>query len=199
MSKMARNLLVVKSSMNGAKGNSNKLAGAFMTAWAGKHEGGVTIRDIGQENLPHLNPQEMGAWGTPVSKRTVEENKLAAVSDNLVEEVKEADVVVLAVSMYNFGMPSTLKAWVDRILRAGVTFNYTETGPVGKLTDKKVYVLVASGGVYTDTPHDNLTPYLKQTLGFVGITDVVFVRAEGMSMDADSGIKSAMEKIDNLF
>eukprot|EP01064_Diplonema_japonicum_P031327 TRINITY_DN5558_c0_g1_i1.p1 TRINITY_DN5558_c0_g1~~TRINITY_DN5558_c0_g1_i1.p1 ORF type:complete len:226 (+),score=58.82 TRINITY_DN5558_c0_g1_i1:54-731(+) len=193
-----RKLLVVTSSINGKNGASNKLAEAFTNTWVEKKAGSVMARDVGGQTLPHLSPEEMGAWGTAEGDRTSEQKQLAAVSDDLINELKTADVLVLAVSMYNLYIPSTLKTWIDRIVRAGVTFNYGASGPEGLLKDKKVYVLVASGGAYSGTTNDNLTPYVKQVLGFIGLTDVEFIYAEGTAMDADGSVQAAVQKINNL-
>lgn len=119
---------------------------------------------------------------TPAESRSAEQQALVAVSDGLVAELAAADVLVLAVPMYNFGIPSTLKAYFDRVARAGVTFKYTETGPVGLLSGKKAYVLAARGGMYQGTAKDSQTAYLKDFLSFIGIDDVTFVYAEGLNM-----------------
>ena len=107
-------------------------------------------------------------------------------SDALIEELRNADTVVLGLPMYNFGIPSQLKAYFDHIARAGVTFRYTENGPVGLLTGKKVYVIATRGGKYAGTPRDSQTAYVRDFLAFIGITDVEFVYAEGLNMGADS-------------
>src|SRR5690606_22026455 len=117
--------------------------------------------------------------------RTPEQQTLAATADAAIAELQAADVLVLGVPMYNFGIPSTLKAWIDSIARAGTTFRYTANGPEGLLKGKQAYVLAARGGAYQGTPADTQTPYLKTFLGFVGITDVTFVYAEKLNMHAD--------------
>ncbi len=195
------NLLVVNSSLSGANGNSNKLTQSFVEAWQAKQQGTVTQRDVNETNLPHLAGAEMGAWMTPADQRTEEQQALAAVSDELIAEVKEADAIVIGVPMYNFGIPSTFKAWIDRIARAGITFKYTETGPVGLLENKKVYVLAARGGMYAGTAKDSQTVYLKDVLAFLGLTDVEFVYAEGLAMGpeaAEKAFSAANEKIIEL-
>ena len=136
------------------------------------------MRDLAAQPLPHLDAAEVGAFSRRLSRAAPEQQALVAVSDGLVAELAAADVLVLAVPMYNFGIPSTLKAYFDRVARAGVTFKYTETGPVGLLSGKKAYVL-ERGGMYQGTAKDSQTAYLKDFLSFIGIDDVTFVYAEG--------------------
>jgi FMN-dependent NADH-azoreductase len=111
-------------------------------------------------------------------------------SDALIAELKQADTLVLGLPMYNFGVPSQLKAYFDHVARAGVTFTYTEKGPVGLLTGKQAYVFAARGGLYQGTPRDTQTPYVREFLGFLGITDVQFVYAEGLAISATSKSES---------
>lgn len=195
------NVLVVNSSINGEQGNSSKLVQSFIDALAQKESLSVEHLDLAEQQLGHLSSGEMQAWMTAPEQRTEEQRKLASISDNLVEQVKKADTLVLGVPMYNFGIPSVLKAWIDRIARAGVTFRYTENGPQGLLNDKKVYVLAARGGMYAGTPKDSQTNYLKDFFAFVGLTDVEFVYAEGLAMgeeSANNAFLNANEKIIEL-
>ena len=146
----------------------------------------------------------MGAIMTPTEKRTVQQTAAASHADRLIEEVEAADVIVLAAPMYNFSVPSTLKAWIDHVARAGRTFNYTEKGPVGLLTGKKVFVVTARGGVYSEGPaksFDFHEPYLRAVLGFLGLNDVTFVYVEGLAVSSDSataGLAKARERIATL-
>ena len=112
----------------------------------------------------------------------MEQQAIVAYSDRLIDELKRADVVVLGLPMYNFGIPSQLKAYFDHIARAGVTFRYTDKGAVGFLTGKQVYVFAARGGLYAGTPGDTQTPYVRDFLGFLGMRDVEFVYAEGLAI-----------------
>ncbi len=116
-----------------------------------------------------------------------------ALDDVLIAEVKAADVIVLGVPMYNFGVPAQLKNWIDAIARAGVTFRYTEQGPVGLLAGRRVYVALARGGRYRETPADSQVPYLKTLLGFLGMTDVHFIYAEGLNMGPDAAAQGFAE------
>jgi FMN-dependent NADH-azoreductase len=148
-----------------------------------------------------LDAAALGALFTPASQRTPEQAARVALDDALIEQVQAADVVVLGVPMYNFGVPAQLKNWIDAVSRAGVTFRYTEKGPEGLLKGKKVYVALARGGLYRNTPADTQVPYLKTVLGFLGMTDVRFVYAEGLAMGEESerkGIASAWDQIEEV-
>ncbi|HBN59671.1 MAG TPA: FMN-dependent NADH-azoreductase, partial [Halomonas sp.] len=141
------------------------------------------------------------AWQTPADERTTEQQALAAHSDELLAELRANDVLVLAVPMYNLGIPSQLKAWFDRVLRAGETFRYTENGPQGLIEGKRAIILAARGGQYAGTEFDSQTPHLKTMLGLMGIRDVEVVFAEGLNMgDAhrDAAMKEAFQAIDQL-
>jgi len=134
--------------------------------------------------VPHLTAERFQAFLSQPEARTSEQKAVSEYSDALIEELRNADTVVFAVPMYNFSVPSTLRAYFDHIARAGVTFRYTATGPEGLLKGKKAYVFITRGGIYADGL-DTQTPYLKQFLAFIGITDVQFVYAEGLSMGDD--------------
>ncbi|WP_137167149.1 FMN-dependent NADH-azoreductase [Salinimonas lutimaris] len=194
-------VLVINTSLNHAEGNSSKLTQKYVDTLAKQPDVQIVERNLAEDALPHLSGVEMGAWMTPAEERTEEQKALAALSDNLVEEFQQADEVVIGVPMYNFGIPSVLKAWIDRVARAGITFRYTENGPVGLVEGKRVTVLAARGGQYQGSEFDTQTPYLTHFFGFIGITDVRFVYAEGLAMGsevADSAFSSANEKIIEL-
>jgi FMN-dependent NADH-azoreductase len=160
----------------------------------------VTVRDLSSDPHPVLDEATLGALFTPEAQRTLEQAERVALDDRLIAQVKAADVLVLGVPMYNFGVPVQLKNWIDAISRAGVTFRYTEKGPEGLLGGKKVYVALARGGLYRNTPADTQVPYLKTVLDFLGMTDVHFVYAEGLNMGEEAqqkGIASALEQIDD--
>ncbi|KAF1028583.1 MAG: FMN-dependent NADH-azoreductase [Burkholderia plantarii] len=146
----------------------------------------VVVRDLLANAQPHLDDSVLGAFFTPAEQRSAEQNAIVAQSDALIEELKAADVVVIAAPLYNFGISSQLKTYFDWIARAGVTFRYTANGPEGLITGKKVYVVSARGGKYAGTPNDTQTPYLKSFLGFIGLTDVSFIYAEGLNLGPDS-------------
>jgi FMN-dependent NADH-azoreductase len=140
------------------------------------------VRDLAREPVPHLTAERFEAFTAKPGSRTPEQQAVVDYSDRLIDELKRADTIVLGLPMYNFGVPSTLKAYFDHIARAGATFRYTGKGSVGLLTGKKAYVFAARGGNYLGTPLDTQTAYVRQFLAFLGITDVEFVYAEGLAM-----------------
>ncbi|MGC1507155.1 FMN-dependent NADH-azoreductase [Ketobacter sp. MCCC 1A13808] len=180
------NLLHISSSLFSDQGNSKQLADHFVQTWIAQHpDGAVTERDLSKDPVPHLDQATFTANITAVDQRTEQQRAQARLADTLVEELMEADVLVLSVPMYNFGIPSTLKAWIDNVARAGTTFKYTATGPVGLVKNTKAVVLTARGGAYVGTPNDTQTPYLTTLLGFLGITDVQFIYAERLNMEPE--------------
>ncbi|MDU0112551.1 NAD(P)H-dependent oxidoreductase [Psychrosphaera aquimarina] len=192
-----KNVLLINSSLNGEQGNSNRLASEFVAKLSEKFEVKVTERDLAKDPLPHLSQAEMGAWMTAANDRTEEQVQLADISDSLIEELKNNDTLVIGMPMYNFGIPSTFKVWIDRIARAGITFSYTENGPVGLLESKKAIIVAARGGMYAGTPKDSQSQYLKDVLAFVGITDVQFIYAEALNMPAkDENVILARQAMD---
>jgi len=177
-------LLQINSSLFSDAGQSSRLADEFVAAWrAANPDGRVIVRDLARDPLPHLTAARFGAFLAQPAERTPEQQAVVADSDALIAELRAADVVVIGLPMYNFGVPSVLKAYFDHIARAGVTFRYTEQGAVGLLTGKSVYVLAARGGLYAGTPIDTQTQYVRHFLGFLGMTDVEFVYAEGLAID----------------
>lgn len=193
-----KNILVINSSISGANGNSTKLVQHLL---AQLPQAQVTEIDLGAKPLPHLEMAEIGAWMTPAAERSAEQQALAAHSDDLIAKVQAADAVIFGVPMYNFALPSQLKALLDRLARAGVTFKYTETGPVGLLQDKPVIFALARGGVYANTPADSQVPFLKTFFNFIGLTQLHFVYAEGLNMGPDAaekGISAAQQQLTEL-
>jgi FMN-dependent NADH-azoreductase len=175
-------VLQIKTSLSEA-GNANRLADAFVAQWRTKHpEDRIITRDLGRKPIPHLDEATFTGFFTPAEQRTPEQQAAVRRSDELIAELLAADVVVLGVPMYNFGIPSTLKAWIDHVARAGITFKYTENGSVGLVQDKPVFVLAARGGVHSGTPQDTQTAYLRNVLGFLGMIDVSFIYAEGLAL-----------------
>jgi FMN-dependent NADH-azoreductase len=176
-------LLQIKTSIFSDKGESSRLANRFAGAWRAAHpDGRVIVRDLARDPVPHLDAERFGAFLAKPEARTKAQAEALRCSDALIEELKEADIVALGVPLYNFGLPSTLKAYIDHIARAGVTFRYTEKGPVGLVTGKRAYVFATRGGLYAGTPLDTQIPYLRNVLGFLGMTEVEFVFAEGLGM-----------------
>ena len=154
----------------------------------------VTIRDLA-DGLPLIDAAWVAANFTPEADRDAAQRAALALSDTLIAEVRAADTLVIGLPIYNFGVPATLKAWIDLIARAGVTFRYTEAGPEGLLTGKRAIVAVASGGTETGSPLDFATGYLRHMLGFVGITDVSFVSADRLALDPEATVKSAHDQV----
>ena len=167
--------------------NSTRVADAIAARLQSVNPGAhVTVRDLSRNPHPILDEAALGALFTPADQRTPQQAARVALDDALIAEVQAADALVLGVPMYNLGVPVQLKSWIDAIARAGVTFRYTEKGPEGLLGGKKVYVGLARGGRYRDTSFDTQVPYLKTVLGFLGITDVSFVYAEGLNMGPEA-------------
>ena len=148
--------------------------------------------------LPQIDETWVGANFTPADKRSEVQVETLALSDTLIAELRAADAIIIGVPVYNFGVPTALKAWIDLIARAGETFKYTETGPVGLLENKKVYIAMASGGVPVGSPMDYATTYLKQVLNFVGLTDIEIIAADGMATDAENKLKAANDAVANI-
>jgi len=178
-----KNLLQINTSIFSDGGQSSQLAQRFVAAWRANNPGAtVTLRDLAKQPVPHIDAARFGAFIAKPEERTADQQAVARDSDALIAELKAADVIVLGLPLYNFGLPSTLKAYFDHIGRAGHTFKYTEKGPVGLVTGKKAYVFAARGGLYAGTPLDTQTSYVRHFLGFIGITDVDFVYAEGLAI-----------------
>jgi len=197
------NILQINSSArafaNGQGSQSTRLANELVqTLRAGNADATHTLRDLAANPHPALDESTLGALFTPADARSPEQHARVALDQALIDEVQAADVIVIGVPMINFGISSQLKNWIDAIAKAGVTFKYTATGPVGLIEGKKVYAVLTRGGVYRDQPHDTQVPYLRQTLGFLGIKDIEFIYAEGLNMGpeaADKGIAAAREHI----
>ncbi|HET9207321.1 MAG TPA: NAD(P)H-dependent oxidoreductase [Burkholderiaceae bacterium] len=161
----------------------------------------ITVRDLGRTPHPELNEAALQALFTPPEQRTPAQAARVALDDALIAELQAADVVVLGVPMYNFGVPAALKNWIDAISRAKVTFQYTANGPEGLLKGKKVVIALTRGGQYRNTPADTQVPYLKTVLSFLGMSDIQWVYAEGLAMGPDAeqqALSSAQSQIEAL-
>lgn len=181
------NILQINSSARSEGSHSSNLANILVERLRGEQpQAELTIRDLGRTPHPMLDEAALGALFTPIEQRSPEQQARVALDDALIAEIQAADVVVLGVPMYNFGISAQLKNWIDAISRAQVTFRYTANGPEGLLTGKKVYVLLTRGGLYRNTPGDTQTPYLQTFFGFLGMSDVQFVYAEGLAMGPDA-------------
>ena len=179
-------VLIIESSARQQDSVSRQLTRDFIEQWQAAHPAdSIDVRDLALNPVPHLDANLLGGWMKPQEQRSSDELQALARSNELTDEVLAADVLVLAAPMYNFAIPSTLKAWLDHVLRAGVTFKYTPTGPQGLLTGKRAFVLTARGGIHAGATSDHQEPYLRQVLAFIGIHDVTFIHAEGLNMSGD--------------
>jgi len=171
-----------------------------------KAQSGATIvhRDLTATALPHIDEKFTTAIRTPAEARTAEQNEAAKTSDALVQELLAADTLVIGTGLINFSIYSSLKSWIDNIARAGLTFKYGEAGPVGLATGKKAYIVLASGGVYSDgpaAPLNHATPYLKSVLAFIGITEVETIHVEGIAFGPEAienALAAARSRSDEL-
>lgn len=193
-------ILQINSSARTTGSRSTQLADTISAALhAANPEAHLHVRDLAREPVPALDEHALQALFTTPSERSAEQAARVNVNDALIEEIQAADVLVLGVPMYNFGVPAALKNWIDAIARAQVTFRYTENGPQGLLTGKTVYVALARGGIHAGTPGDTQVPYLRSVLAFLGMTDVRFIYAEGLDLGAESersGLQAARAQID---
>ena len=196
-------ILQINTAARSEGANSTKLAAAISRRLKAKHpEALLEVRDLAANPHPVLDEAALGALFTPPDQRTPEQAARVALDDALIAQTQSADVIILGVPMYNFGVPVQLKTWIDAIARAGVTFRYTENGPEGLIKGKKVYLALARGGIYRDTPNDSQVPYLKTVLGFLGMTDIECVYAEGLAMGEEGAVQafaSAEAQLDELF
>jgi FMN-dependent NADH-azoreductase len=195
-------VLIIESSARQQDSVSRQLTQTFISQWQAAHPADqITVRDLAVKPVPHLDINLLGGWMKPVDQRNDIEQVALDRSNELTDELLAADVLVMAAPMYNFAIPSTLKAWLDHVLRAGVTFKYTETGPQGLLSGKRAYVLTARGGIYAGSTSDHQEPYLRQVMAFIGIHDVTFIHAEGMNLGGDfqeKGLNQANAKLSQV-
>ncbi|WP_180125446.1 FMN-dependent NADH-azoreductase [Rhodoferax sp. BLA1] len=184
------NILQINASARREGANSTRVANSIVARLHVANPGAtLTVRDLAVTPHPVLDEAALGALFTPAEQRTPEQAARVALDDALIAEIQAHDTIVLGVPMYNFGVPVQFKSWIDAIARAGVTFRYTANGPEGLLKGKKVYVALARGGLYRDTANDSQVPYLKAVLGFLGLTDVHFIYAEGLAMGPEASEK----------
>lgn len=190
------NILQINGSARANGANSTRVADAITARLKARHpDATVELRDLARDPHPMLDEAALGALFTPADQRTPEQAARVALDDALIAQLKRADVIVLGVPMYNFGVSVQTKSWIDAIARAGQTFRYTANGPEGLVTGKKVYVGLARGGIYRDTPHDAQVPYLKGVLGLLGMTDVEFIYAEGVNMGPER-VQAAFDAVE---
>ncbi len=180
-------LLQLKTSLFANHGQSSQLSDAFVAAWQASRPGAqVTVRDFAVDPVPHLDGAGFQAFLSQPGARSAEQQAKIDYSDALIAELQAADVLVIGLPLYNLGVPSMLKSWIDHIARAGITFRYTENGPQGLLAGKQAYVFATRGGRYAGTAFDTQTGFVRNVLGFIGIRDVEFVYAEGLNMGEES-------------
>ena len=191
------NILLIQSSSNLASSVSRDLSVSYVAAYKAAHpDATVTERDLVSTPIPHLGVDLLGGFFGKPEALTEAQKTALAVSDTLIDEITAASLIVIGVPMYNFSIPSALKAWIDHVVRAGRTFQYTGAGPNGLVTGKKAVLFLASGGVYSDgpyKPYDFQETYLRAILGFIGLTDVTVVRAEGLALGAESVTKAVAD------
>jgi len=193
-----KNILHISSSPHEENSVSKKLGNAIAEQLREANQDAVIKHvDLIENPFPHLDPALVKAIRTKQEDLTDDQKLLLKRSDAAVKDIMDADAIVIGIPFYNFGVPSVIKAWLDHVVRAGVTFRYGENGPVGLLTSKKVYLAIASGGIYSEGPmqaYDHAEPYLRSVLGFIGINDISVVRAEGMGIPAlrDNALDKAM-------
>ena len=184
-------VLVLKSSILATYSQSNQLADFFVEQLQAAHAGDeITVRDLAAQPVPVLDGELVGALRPSDAALTPRQQEALALSDELIAELQANDVIVMAAPMYNFNIPTQLKNYFDLIARAGVTFRYTEKGPEGLVTGKRAIILTSRGGIHKDTPTDLVVPYLRLFLGFIGITDVEFVFAEGIAYGPEVATKA---------
>lgn len=196
-----KNILVVKSSISGAQSHSNQLADAIVERIQSRNKDSqTTIRDVASDHAPHIDLATFTTFRTPVDQWTAEDNRRAQYSEQVIAELNEAEIIVIAIPMYQFSIPSQLKTWLDNASRAGKTFSYSANGPQGLLKNKKVYLAISSGGVYSQGPMaavDFTESYMRAVLGFFGLTDITTFRVEGTAIPErkDSALAKAIEQI----
>lgn len=197
-----KTLFQINASIFSSAGESSRLADEFVSRWRARNpRSAVLVRDLARDPVPHLDAARFKSLVSPAGERSAAQQAVLDYSDTLIAELKRADVIVIGLPMYNFGVPSTLKAYFDHIARAGVTFRYTASGSEGLLKGKKAYVFAARGGLYAGTALDTQTAYVRDFLRFIGIADVEFVYAEGLSIgDAakQAGLAAAHAALERL-
>ncbi len=197
-----RTILQINASLFSGEGQSSRLADEYVARLAERiPDLRVIKRDLAKEPVPHLDAERFAAFSAKPQARTPRQLAIVAYSDALIDELREANEIVIGLPMYNFGVPSQFKAWIDHVARAGETFRYTAEGALGLLTQKKVTLFAARGGRYEGTPSDTQSAYVRNVFAFIGITDLTFVYAEGLAIDASSrqaSIEQARGRIEQL-
>ena len=192
---MTRTLLHIDSSARVDGSHSRALTAKLVDVLSPSHDE-IVRRDVGLHPPSTVSKDWIAANFTDEGERTAEQREILSESDALIDELVAADTLVIAAPMYNFAIPAALKAWIDQVARARKTFMYTENGPVGLLKDKKVYVVITSGGVETGSAADFVTPYMRHILGFLGLTDVEVIEADQLLFAAEPKLAEATRQIE---
>ncbi|MFZ4928971.1 FMN-dependent NADH-azoreductase [Chryseobacterium sp. Mn2064] len=196
-----KQVLHIISSPRSESSISKKLGNAVVEKITAKYPGSVIKkRDLTNPLFPHLEENQINAFFTPAEHRSPEQLEFVKLSDTVIAELQEADIIIIEAPLYNFSITSTLKSWLDHIARVGVTFRYDENGPEGLIKNKKVYLAFSSGGIYSEgerQAYDFVVPYLQKTLGFMGMTDISVIRAEGLSVPViqETALQKGIESI----
>jgi FMN-dependent NADH-azoreductase len=194
---MTNNILRIDASMRQNGSYSRKLADSLIKQLSGKGESKVTLRDLA-DGIPFIDENWINANFTALDERTDEQTLSLKTSDLLVEELNQADQIVIALPVYNFNVPAAFKAWIDQVVRSKLTFKYTGNSPLGLLNNKKVYIVITSGGTQLWTDIDFISDYLRHVLGFIGISDVTFIDSSGLGKDEVGILAQAQKHIDAI-
>jgi len=196
---MSKNILRIDASMRKTGSYSRDLSDELIKQLNGEEDASindsqVTTRDLA-DGIPLINEQWIAANFTANDERTEDQHKSLITSDTLVEELNNAELIVIGLPIYNFGVPTAFKAWIDQVVRSKLTFHYTDAGPVGLLNNKKAYIIVASGGTKLGTELDFISDYVRHVLGFIGITDITFIDSSRVGLDESKVLAHAHEHI----
>lgn len=192
-------ILVLESSILKEHSSSTTLSKKLLEIWQTRHgSDGVTHRNLADSPLPLLSNEVFQSFTAPIETLSEKQKGYRALSDSLIDEIKAHDVLVINAPMYNFSIPTQLKAYFDLIARAGITFRYTENGAEGLVTGKKAYIIVTSGGMHQGQQSDLVTPYLSLFLGFIGITDIEFIYQGGIAFGPEMAEKTRNDAIEQI-
>jgi FMN-dependent NADH-azoreductase len=193
---MSKNILRIDASMRKTDSYSRDLLDKLIKQLNGEKgiNVKVTTRDLA-DGISLINEQWIAANFTAIDERTEDQHKSLIASDTLVDELNKAELIVIGLPIYNFGVPAAFKAWIDQVVRSKLTFQYTDTGPVGLLNNKKAYIIVASGGTKLGTELDFISDYVRHVLGFIGITDITFIDSSSVGLDKSKVLAHAHEHI----
>ena len=194
-----KHFLRIDASASVSASNSKKLGDELINRLESVYPGAIVQQRDLNRDISFIDEMWVGANFTPVDQRTEAQQQRLAFSDELIDEIRQADAIVLTTPMYNFGIPAPLKSWIDLVCRAGVTFQYTADGPVGLIKDKRVDIIITTGGVPLQSPVDFVSGYLKQVFRFIGIEDVNIIAADQMNVDADASYQNATAQIEQIY